>query len=184
MIDETPSMDTNTDTMAPSMEETITRSPRTHVDSSPLPTDSMVTVPLSEAGSGSAEDEQSTSESVSRPDMIVEERITSSRADSCEIHKAFGRRGSQASVEAPSADSPTVSVHDVDEPESLESGISRMDSSSSRKSIPVDWAELEKKEEEEPEGEEEVHVESLHEQSTTLIRPGHGIATCATRARE
>lgn len=117
------------------------RPPRTHVDSKPLPTDSMVTVPLSEAGTN----DDDVRESIVRPDIILEERRLSSRPSSDEIHKAFGRRASQANVPAPTSGSPTVSISDVDAPERPKPTRSRSGSESSG-DAKVDWAELEKKE--------------------------------------
>lgn len=116
--------------------EAVARSPR-HI-----PTDSMVTVPLSEGTSP----EESVRGSILQPQIIVEERRDSSRPSSSEILKAFGRRGSQASI-----DSPAASVNDMadDSPR----GRNRRQSEDSGKSEPVDWAKLEKKEEQEPEGE-------------------------------
>lgn len=134
------------------VEETVTRSPRTHVDSAPLPTDSMVTVPLSEAGT--TPDDDSPRESVSQPQIVVEDRRDSSRPNSSEILKAFGRRDSQASIDTHTVNSPTVSVHDTDADDRRKSRSRvRRQSDDSGKSEPVDWAELEKKEEQEPEGE-------------------------------
>ncbi|USP81635.1 uncharacterized protein yc1106_08909 [Curvularia clavata] len=139
---------TTTATMEP-VAPSVQRSPRTHVDSAPLPTDSMVTVPLSEA-------DDSTAQSPVQPDIVVEHRRLSSRADSIEIRQAFGRRDSQTSVDAPTPTSPTISVRDTDAPESPKvDGRGRRTSNGSGKSEEVDWAELEKKEEQEPEGEEE-----------------------------
>lgn len=117
------------------------RPPRSHVDSTPLPTDSMVTVPLSEAGTN----DDDVRDSTIRPAIVVEERRLSSRPSSDEIHKAFGRRASQASVMVPASDSPTVSVHDVDANDTPKSTRSRSGSDSSA-DAKVDWAELEKKE--------------------------------------
>jgi hypothetical protein len=133
---------TMTATIAPS-DQPIQRSPRTHVDSAPLPTDSMVTVPLSETET----------ETDSRaPDD--EQRA----CDSVEIREAFGRRQSHASVDATTTPtSPTISVRDTDAPVSPKmEARGRRTSNGSGKSEEVDWAELEKKEEQEPEGEEEV----------------------------
>jgi hypothetical protein len=132
-------MDVESSVTTPTIEEP--RPPRTHVDSTPLPTDSMVTVPLSEAGTN----DDDVRESIIRPEIIVEERRLSSRPSSDEIHKAFGRRASQASVQAPTSTSPTVSVHDVDATETPKSTRSRSGSDSSG-DAKVDWAELEKKE--------------------------------------
>ncbi|EDU41151.1 ecotropic viral integration site 5 protein [Pyrenophora tritici-repentis Pt-1C-BFP] len=131
---------------------------RTHVDSKPLPTDSMVTVPLSDTGDKTPEDEQNQSqrESATRPAIIVEERRASSRTNSAEIRNAFGRRSSQGSIDSPTPESPTISVHDADAPVSPKADTKRRSNSDgSGKSVEVDWAELEKKEEQEPEGEEE-----------------------------
>jgi hypothetical protein len=132
-------MDVEQSATMPTIEEP--RPPRTHVDSKPLPTDSMVTVPLSEAGTN----DDDVRESIVRPGIIVEERRLSSRPSSDEIHKAFGRRASQASVTAPTSGSPTVSISDVDAPERPKSTRSRSGSESSG-DAKVDWAELEKKE--------------------------------------
>ena len=147
--------------------EPPTRTPRTHVDSTPLPTDSMVTVPLSEAGGNTPDDddddeqqeEQKETEqekdkvddddkdgqdSVLQPEIIIEDQHLSSRPTSSEIHKAFGRRDSQASIIPAALPSPTVSVHDVDADTPTRSR--RSSSSGSAKSAQVDWAELERKE--------------------------------------
>ncbi|KAI4951782.1 hypothetical protein J4E86_007198 [Alternaria arbusti] len=140
-------------------EEAVERAPRSHVDSSPLPTDSMVTVPLSETDGRTPEEEEGARESVMRPEIIVEERRASSRTNSTEIRNAFGRRASQSSVDTPAPTSPTISVRDTDAPVSPKTAApdcrGRRTSNGSGKSEEVDWAELEKKEEQEPEGEEE-----------------------------
>ncbi|CAN9199591.1 unnamed protein product [Alternaria alternata] len=140
------------------MEVKEERQPRTHIDSSPLPTDSMVTVPLSETDGTTPEEEEGARQSVMRPEIIVEERRASSRTNSTEIRNAFGRRASQASIETPAPTSPTISVRDTDAPVSPKTAgesRGRRTSNGSGKSEEVDWAELEKKEEQEPEGEEE-----------------------------
>ncbi|RAR01791.1 ecotropic viral integration site 5 protein [Stemphylium lycopersici] len=136
---------------APKLEGSIQRSPK-HV-----PTDSMVTVPLSETDGRTPEEEESARESMVRPNIIVEERRGSSRTNSTEIREAFGRRDSQTGAEAPAPTSPTISVRDTDAPVSpkTEEARGRRTSNGSGKSEEVDWAELEKKEEQEPEGEEE-----------------------------
>jgi hypothetical protein len=130
--------------------EVTTRSPRTHIDSAPLPTDSMVTVPLSEGSTTPDDASMRGSMSISQPQIVVDERRDSSRPSSTEILKAFGRRSSSSSQQA----SPTVSVQDADSPNARKSRArARRQSDGSGKSEPVDWAELEKKEEQEPEGE-------------------------------
>jgi hypothetical protein len=153
MTDDMDTIDIQKEGPIVAVEETVTRSPRTHIDSAPLPTDSMVTVPLSE-GSTTPDDDESTRGSILHPQIIVDDRRDSSRPSSTEILKAFGRRSSQASIDAPSVDSPIVSVNDADSPDARKSRArSRRQSDGSGKSEPVDWAELEKKEEQEPEGE-------------------------------
>ncbi|XP_014556959.1 hypothetical protein COCVIDRAFT_37474 [Bipolaris victoriae FI3] len=150
-------------TVVEPVDQTVQRSPRTHVDSAPLPTDSMVTVPLSETDGRTPEDDQSACSSPTspvRPDIVVGERRTSSaRADSIEIRQAFGRSQSQSQTSADATTTPTspaISVRDTDAPESPKIDTrERRTSNGSGKSEEVDWAELEKKEEQEPEGEEE-----------------------------
>lgn len=140
-------MDTENNVTIPTIQES--RPPRTHVDSTPLPTDSMVTVPLSEAGTNDDDDDNDdVRESIIRPEIIVEERRLSSRPDSDEIYKAFGRRSSQASI-VPTSSSPTVSVDDVDAAETSKSTRSRSGSESSG-DAKVNWAELDKKETQQP----------------------------------
>jgi hypothetical protein len=158
----------------PSIEATVTRSPRTHIDSSPLPTDSMVTVPLSEAdGASTEDDEEGARESMIRPKITVDVQRTSSRTNSSEIRKAFGRRSSEASVETPATESPAVST-DATPISPKTSNTSRRNSDGSGHSEHVDWAELEKKEEQEPDREEEVRLcEFAYTQWSrlTLTRP-------------
>lgn len=158
MSDEKKPTEVNQEITIQDGEEMAARSPRTHIDSAPLPTDSMVTVPLSET-EGSVRDGEGARESMMQPEIIVEEQRTSSRTNSSEIRKAFGRRSSDTSVEAVAIDSPTVSVHDTDAPVSPKSSTRPRGNSSgsgSGNSEQVDWAELEKKEEQEPDREEEV----------------------------
>ncbi|KAI8942928.1 hypothetical protein NX059_000966 [Plenodomus lindquistii] len=133
--------------------QALPRSPRTHVDSTPLPTDSMVTVPLSESDGVSNADRES---AMAQPEIVVGEQLrSSSRTNSSEIRKAFGRRDSETSVEVATEGSPTVSVHDTDAPDEERRGRSNSNGSGSGNSEQVDWAELEKKEEQEPASEEE-----------------------------
>jgi hypothetical protein len=164
MMDETNTMQLGTEGASGSV-EAVTRSPRTHIDSTPLPTDSMVTVPLSEADS--TPDEEGERDSMSRPRIVVEGRRDSSRPSSSEILKAFGRRSSEASIESAASDSPTVSVHDVDAEERRGRRSPRRGSDGSGKSEPVDWAELERKEEQEPGGEGQDKVGATLQHSKT-----------------
>ena len=130
--------------------ETVERSPRTHVDSQPIPTDSMVTVPLSETETDSptAADDDNVSPTTQQPEIIVEKRL-SSRPNSEEIMKAFGSSSSQDD------EGPTISLPEEEVSESPLTPTRerpRSDSSGSNQSAHVDWAELDKKEEQEPGG--------------------------------
>ncbi|RMZ74455.1 gtpase activating [Pyrenophora seminiperda CCB06] len=163
------------------VEESTERRSRTHVA-----TDSMVTVPLSDMGEKTGEDEQTGRESATRPTIIVEERRASSRTNSAEIRNAFGRRNSQTSIEIPTPASPTISVHDTDAAVSPKTDNKRRSNSNgSGKSEEVDWAELEKKEEQEPEGEEEAMALLLArlEQENEAIMSNSKANTKVSRAR-
>jgi hypothetical protein len=153
----------------------VERSPRTHVDSQPLPTDSMVTVPLSESdGATAADSDDNVSPTTQRPEIVIENRL-SSRPNSAEIMEAFGRPSNSNQDEEDTVDEeekadeedkvdeegrldeagPTISLPKEEVPESPLTPThdrSRSDSSSSNQSAHVDWAELDKKEEQEPGG--------------------------------
>jgi len=167
-------MEVDQSATTPTIEEP--RPPRTHVDSKPLPTDSMVTVPLSEAGTN----DDDVRESIVRPGIIVEERRLSSSSD--EIHKAFGRRASQASVTVPTSSSPTVSISDVDAPGRPESTRSRSGSESSG-DAKVDWAELEKKETQQShDGQDDVGATLCwHVQDANTCSPWHCSSHASSR---
>lgn len=140
----------------------VERSPRTHVDSQPLPTDSMVTVPLSESDGGQlADQEEDVTDTVPSPTITVEEQRVSPRPTSAEIMQAFGRQNSQdGSVHTPPMNSPTISLPEDDSPQTptRSADRSRSGSNGSDRSEHVDWAELEKSEEKEPQqqGQDEV----------------------------
>lgn len=137
------------------------RAPRIHVDSQRLPTDSMVTVPLSETDGAPAADDDLVSPALQQqPDITThQERSMSSRPSSGEIMAAFGTRRSHDGHQSPVLASPTISLTDDDPPKTPTSAErSRSNSHGSDQSAHVDWAELEKKEEQEPqeEGQDEV----------------------------
>lgn len=116
------------------------RFPRTHIDSQPLPTDSMVTVPLSDAAT-----EDEFSQPPLTPKITVEQRF-SSRPSSAEIMRAFReKRDSEGSIDTPPMDSPTISLPEDEEKDNAKSG--GRSRSGSNGSEQVDWAELDKKEE-------------------------------------
>lgn len=157
-------MDLAHDTPAPEGRESTARAPRIHIDSERLPTDSMVTVPLSETDGASAVDDHLVSPALQHPDITFQEEMRlSSRPSSAEIMDVFGRRASRDAASSPTVASPTTSLSDQDVPKSQTSPErSRSNSNGSDQSAQVDWAELEKKEEQEPqeEGQDEVSFRS------------------------
>ncbi|KAF2735350.1 ecotropic viral integration site 5 protein [Polyplosphaeria fusca] len=145
--------------MQPAAPSAAERSPRTHVDSSPLPTDSMVTVPLSEADSAQVDDDEDVESydppAIPQGEGTIEDKSISSRPSSAEIMQAFGQRSSEAdSIKSPTTtelDSPTISLPEEDQPSTPTSTKrSRSGSNGSDHSAHVDWVELEKTEEQEP----------------------------------
>lgn len=163
--------------------EAAGRSPRTHIDSQPLPTDSMVTVPLSDTGTeeghaAEEDEEEAAMKTPQRPQISLEERRLSSRPTSAEILQAIREpRDSDSSINTPAGNSPTISLPVEEEPQSPESpSRTRSESSGSDHSAHVDWAELEKKEEQEQEsqedGQDEVSSSPTHSDlSNRIYRP-------------
>lgn len=145
--------------------EATERLPRTHIDSQPLPTDSMVTVPLSEAPTdgGAMDEEEYTPQTPLKPEITVGDRRLSSRPTSEEILKAFREpRASDASLGGSSVRNSTLSLTDNTSAGPTPKGDrSRSNSSGSDHSVRVDWAELEKKEEQEPQEEGQDEVRSI-----------------------
>jgi hypothetical protein len=138
-------MDVARDADAPEGHDTPRRAPRIHIDSERLPTDSMVTVPLSETDGVPAAEDEAVSPAL--------------HPSSAEIMEAFGRRGSHDGDIA----SPTTSLSDHNAPKTPTSANrSRSNSNGSDLSAHVDWAELEKKEGQVPqeEGQDEVSFRS------------------------
>lgn len=155
-------MEVGKNIMDETAQEGAARSPRTHVDSQPLPTDSMVTVPLSEAATeagNATDDEECTVVTPRKPEITVDERRLSSRPTSAEIMQAIREpRDSDASIDTPDVGSPTISLPDEASQGSKVVDRSRASSDASDQSAHVDWAELEKKEEQEcqEDGQDEV----------------------------
>jgi hypothetical protein len=155
-------MEAGKNIMDQNTQEGAARSPRTHVDSQPLPTDSMVTVPLSEAatdGGSATEDEECILVTPPKPEITVDERRLSSRPTSAEIMQAIREpRDSDASINTPEMGSPTLSLPEKAPGGSRLGDRPRSSSDSSDRSAHVDWAELEKKEEQESQedGQDEV----------------------------
>lgn len=146
-------MDAEQDTAVASGQSNVPRPPRIHIDSRRLPTDSMVTVPLSETdGAPMAEDDPASQQPATTVD---EEKGDSSRTNSAEIRKAFGQREDKQEEDT----SPTISLSDADSPEASPTmERSRSNSNGSDQSSHVDWAELEKKEEQEPQEKDQNEV--------------------------
>ncbi|KAF2020998.1 hypothetical protein BU24DRAFT_12966 [Aaosphaeria arxii CBS 175.79] len=147
------------DTVSAPAQTVTERFPRTHVDSQPLPTDSMVTVPLSETGTDASpaeEDDDARLPKILQPELTSEEKRSSSRPSSAEIMQAFGTsRDTEEDLDTSTLNSPTISLNDEKTSQEPSGDRSRSDSrgSDSDRSAHVDWEELEKKEEQEPEGE-------------------------------
>ena len=153
-----------------------TRAPRTHdsQDSQPLPTDSMVTVPLSETdGTHTTEQEEHDAEEEEgeefatlqqqqqqqqQPDITIDDEQLSSRPTSSELMSAIREPDSRdGSPRSSIMDNPTISLaQELDEEDTPVTPTTgdrlRSNSGGSNESAHVDWAELEKAEEQEPEG--------------------------------
>ena len=145
--------------------DAVRRSPRTHVDSQPLPTDSMVTVSLSESdASQTTEREEDATTTFPQAEITIVENRISSRPSSLDIVRGLNRE-----QEPQDEDEESNSVVDFDSPSVSSPGELhsqtpttpdrlRSNSNSSERSAQVDWEELEKTEEQEPreEGSDEV----------------------------
>ena len=159
-------MDTEKAIAVPAADDAPARSPRTHIDSQPLPTDSMVTVPLSESGTDEGlvgEEDEDAAPMMQQPEVRVGDKRLSSRPTSAEILSAIREpRSSAGSIQTAAMASPTASSPRGGEDEGPQTpgseARSRSDSSGSDGSAQVDWAELEKKEEQVPQedGQDEV----------------------------
>jgi hypothetical protein len=155
-----------------------TRAPRTHdsQDSQPLPTDSMVTVPLSETdGTHTIEHEEHDAEeelaTLQRPDITIDDEELSSRPTSSELLSAIREPDSrECSPRSSMMDNPTISLaHELEEEDTPVTPTMgdrpRSNSGGSNESAHVDWAELEKAEEQEPEGAGQDNVTFLSSRS-------------------
>lgn len=162
--------------------DAVRRSPRTHVDSQPLPTDSMVTVSLSESdASQTTEREEDATTTFSQAEITIVENRISSRPSSLDIVRGLNRE-----QESQGEDEESNSVVDFDSP-SVSSpgelhiqtpttpGRLRSNSDSSERSAQVDWEELEKTEEQEPR--EEGSDESMALLLARLEQENNALAT-------
>lgn len=183
-------MDADHETPAQTGQPNPQRAPRIHIDSQRLPTDSMVTVPLSETDGAPVAEDDPVSPALQQPAITIdeEEKRLSSRPSSVEIMEAFGHSGSRDRTSSPALASPTASLSDQDLPKTPTSAErSRTNSNGSDQSAHVDWAELEKKEEEqEPqeEGQDEVSHHTHPRPDLTLTCAGNGAPPCAFGAGE
>ncbi|KAF2003623.1 hypothetical protein P154DRAFT_519855 [Amniculicola lignicola CBS 123094] len=147
-------MEAEQDTNMQVAEEAVERSPtpRTHIDSQPLPTDSMVTVPLSETDGPAMEQDEDETKTLPQLELFTDEKRLSSRPTSTELLNAIRDRDSQdGSINTSAMNSPTISLPEDDLPPTPLSGDrARSDTSGSGGSAQVDWAELERTEEQEP----------------------------------
>ncbi|KAF2840043.1 hypothetical protein M501DRAFT_1015126 [Patellaria atrata CBS 101060] len=159
------------------------RSPRTHVDSQPLPTDSMVSVTLSDHLSDpvEAEEEQSTTLPFThtrvRPEITVQTHMR--RVSSYDILRgAAVNTNSDPNIGAEGSDTVAIGVVENEEghTEQLVGDRSRSNSDGSSTSEKVDWKELEK-EEEEQESKDEIGDESMALLLARLEQENQAIAT-------
>lgn len=162
--------------------DAVRRSPRTHVDSQPLPTDSMVTVSLSESdASQTTEREEDATTTFPQAEITIVENRIPSRPSSLDIVRGLNReQESQGEDEESNSvvdfDSPSVSspgelhIQTPTTPDRL-----RSNSNSSERSAQVDWEELEKTEEQEPR--EEGSDESMALLLARLEQENNALAT-------
>ncbi|KAL1594531.1 hypothetical protein SLS60_010291 [Paraconiothyrium brasiliense] len=183
-------MDVAQEKSDPTGQETAGRAPRIHIDSERLPTDSMVTVPLSETDGAPAAEDEAVSPTQQHPEITIqEEKRLSSRPSSAEIMSAFGRRSSHDEGSSSALASPTISLSDEDTPKTPTSPKrTRSNSNGSDQSAHVDWAELEKKEEQEPqeEGQDEsmaLLLARLEQENNALMADSKATNMKASRAR-
>jgi len=130
----------------------VARSPRTHVDSTPIPTDSMVTVSLSEASDQERQEHRSLESEPATPDteasldgMNNVKQIARARSSSFIIgHPSY------SSTDTLAKEMPTTTVIPPT-PASVQprSRSSTNGSSDSNRTVEVDWEELDKTEEQE-----------------------------------
>jgi len=179
-------MEVSSEDMAQTTHDAAARTPRKHDDSQddqPLPTDSMVTVPLSETDGAHAiehDDDNVSTASLHHPYMTIAERRLSSRPTSAEILQGIRERDSRdGSMCSPTMDSPTISLPDeghIPLTPTLNIGRPRSTSDGSNESAHVDWAELDKAEEQEPQEKGQDDVSLLHRIACSIAhsyRPWH-----------
>jgi hypothetical protein len=127
--------------------EALTRTPRTHVDSKPLPTDSLVTINLSESGRTSNSNTYRESSMLSAPEADLED--TPKQQSSVDTMSGLADREEAPEMSRNSVASDTYQVVEWTGPSrtSIQRGGSFSDGSD--RSIEVDWDELDKTEERE-----------------------------------
>lgn len=162
--------------------DAVRRSPRTHVDSQPLPTDSMVTVSLSESDAGqTTEREEDATTTFPQAEITIVENRISSRPSSLYIVRGLNREqesqgegeesNSVIDFDSPSLSSPgELHIQTPTTPDRL-----RSNSNGSERSAQVDWEELERTEEQEPR--EEGSDESMALLLARLEQENNALAT-------
>jgi hypothetical protein len=128
--------------------ETLTRTPRTHVDSRPLPTDSLVTINLSENGRTSTSTAYRESSILSAPEANLDD--TPKLQTSGDTMNGLAEQEEAATEMArDSVASDTYQVVEWTRPSRTSTELGESFSDGSDRSIEVDWEELDKTEERE-----------------------------------
>lgn len=147
------------------------RSPRKHINSEPLPTDSMVTVSLSDADQAAESEEEST------VNYNLEEEAVSSRPSSLDVMRGTDSISPSRITSVANDIRPTTAVdtddlaRDLREAEGVPAPSgdrSRSDSSASEDSAGVDWERLQKTE-------QQVPLDDISDEVGTDVTPEHWI---------
>jgi len=134
-------------TQAAAEAEVLTSTPRTHVDSKPLPTDSLVTINLSETGRTSTSTAYRGSSILSAPEADLDE--TPRRQASVGMMNGLADKVEAPEMAHDSVASDTYQVVEWTRPSRTSTERGESFSDGSDRSIEVDWDELDKTEERE-----------------------------------
>ena len=138
--------------------DSLTRTPRTHVDSKPLPTDSLVTINLSETSRSSTSTAYRESSILSAPEADLDD--TPKRQDSVNMVNELGGQEEVPEIPCGSVNSDTCQVVEWTRPRTPTEDRESYSDGSDR-SIEVDWDELDKTEEREDADTESDEVRSV-----------------------
>lgn len=127
--------------------EALTRTPRTHVDSKPLPTDSLVTINLSETSRTSTSTAYRDSSILSAPEADLDD--TPKPQASVDMMNRLADKAEIPEMARNSIASDTYQVVEWTRPSRTSTGCGESFSDGSDRSIEVDWDELDKTEERE-----------------------------------